>query len=97
VEALPVDRAWAELLVHCDDELLPYVAVMASVESLHRMTREDRDLTGLVIPGSDHLTTYNVYAEAFTKCGYLGEVYGLPRQLFDESIESLGGAGAACS
>ena len=87
VEAMPVDRAWAELLVHCDDELLPYVAVMASVESLHRMTREDRDLGGLVVAGSDHLTTYNVYAEAFEKCGFLGEVYGLPRQLFDESIE----------
>jgi ATP-dependent helicase HrpA len=87
VEAMPVDRAWAELLVHCDDDLLPYVAVMASVESLHRMTREDRDLAGLVVAGSDHLTTYNVYAEAFEKCGYLGEVYGLPRQLFDESIE----------
>ncbi len=87
VEAMPVDRAWAELLVHCDDELLPCVAVMASVESLHRMTREDRELGGLVVAGSDHLTTYNVYAEAFEKCGYLGEVYGLPRQLFDESIE----------
>jgi hypothetical protein len=87
VEAMPVDRAWAELLVHCDDELLPYVAVMASVESLHRMTREDRDLTGLVVPGSDHLSTYNAYAEAYTKCGYVGEVYGLPRHLFDASIE----------
>lgn len=88
VEAMPVDRAWAELLVHCDDELLPYVAVMASVESLHRMTRDDRSLDGLIVAGSDHLTTYNVYAEAFTRCGYLGEVYGLPRQLFDESIET---------
>ena len=87
VEAMPVDRAWAEMLVHCDDELLPYVAVMASVDSLHRMTREDRDLTGLVVPGSDHLSTYNVYAEAYDRCGFLGEVYGLPRQLFDESIE----------
>ena len=87
VEAMPVDRAWAELLVHCDDELLPCVAVMASVESLHRMTREDRELTGLVVPGSDHLSTYNVYAEAFEKCGFIGEVYGLPRQLFDASIE----------
>jgi hypothetical protein len=84
---MPVDRAWAELLVHCDDELLPYVAVMASVESLHRMTREDRDLAGLVVAGSDHLSTYNAYAEAFAKCGYLGEVYGLPRQMFDASIE----------
>ena len=26
-------------------------------------------------------------AEAFHKCGYIGEVYGLPRHLFDESIE----------
>lgn len=88
VEAMPVDRAWAELLVHCDDDLVPYVAVMASVDSLHRMTREDRDLAGLVVPGSDHLSTYNVYAEAFEKCGYLGEVYGLSRQMFDESIET---------
>ena len=86
VEAMPVDRPWAELLVHCDDELLPYVAVMASIESLHRMTRDDRDLSGLVVPGSDNLTAYNVYAEAFTRCGFLGEVYGLPRQLFDDSV-----------
>ena len=88
VEAMPVDRPWAELLVHCDDELLPYVAVMASIESLHRMTREDRDLTGLIVPGSDHLTAYNVYAEAYSRCGFLGEVYGLPRQLFDDSVST---------
>ncbi|HEY3287910.1 MAG TPA: DEAD/DEAH box helicase [Gemmatimonadaceae bacterium] len=88
VEAMPVDRPWAELLVHCDDDLLPYVAVMASIESLHRMTREDRDLSGLIVAGSDHLTSYNVYAEAFTRCGFLGEVYGLPRQLFDESVST---------
>ncbi|MFN8580891.1 MAG: DEAD/DEAH box helicase, partial [Gemmatimonadaceae bacterium] len=88
VEALPVERPWAELVAHGSDALLPYVAVMASIESLHRMTREERDLTGLVVSGSDHLTSYNVYAEAFTRAGYLGEVYGLPRQLFDErSIE----------
>ncbi len=87
VEAMPVDRPWAELLVHCDDALLAAVAVMAGIESLHRMTREDRDLGGLIVRGSDNLTAYNVYAEAFTKCGYMGEVYGLPRHLFDESVE----------
>jgi hypothetical protein len=38
------------------------------------------------VPGSDHLTAYNVYAEAYTRCGFLGEVYGLPRQLFDDSV-----------
>ena len=87
VEAMPVDRPWAELLVHCDDALLPYVAVMAGIESLHRMTREDRDLGGLLVRGSDNLTAYNVYADAFAACGYVGDVYGLPRHLFDESIE----------
>src|SRR4051812_976898 len=87
VEAMPVDRPWAELLVNADDELVPYLAVMSSIESLHRVTREDRDLAGVVVPGSDNLTAYNLYAEAFSHCGYIGEVYGLPRQLFDESIE----------
>ena len=86
VEAMPVDRPWAELLVHADDELIPFLSVMASVESLHRMTREERDLEGLVVEGSDHLTAYNLYAEAYRLHGYVGEVYGLPRHLFREEI-----------
>jgi hypothetical protein len=48
------------------------------------MTREERDLDGLIVPGSDHLTAYNLYAEAFETAGRMGEVYGLPRHLFDE-------------
>ncbi|HEY2374664.1 MAG TPA: DEAD/DEAH box helicase [Gemmatimonadaceae bacterium] len=84
VEAMPVERPWAELLVLADDALLPFLAVMSAIESLHRMTREERDLDGLVVPGSDHLTSYNLYAEAYESAGYLGEVYGLPRHLFDE-------------
>jgi ATP-dependent helicase HrpA len=60
---------------------------MSAIESLHRMTREERDLTGLIVAGSDHLTAYNVYAEAFTQCGGVGEVYGLPRHLFDDRVE----------
>ncbi len=86
VEKMPVERPWAELLVNSDDDLVPFVAVMSGVESLHRMTREDRVLDGMLIPGSDHLTAYNVYAEAFTRYGYVGNVYGLPRQLFHEEI-----------
>src|SRR5437763_997398 len=87
VEAMPVERPWGELLYHVDPELVPMVAVAASVESLHRMTREERDLRGLIVSGSDHLTAYNVYAEAVNKHGDLGEVYGLPRHLFRESID----------
>lgn len=86
VEAMPVDREWAELLVHADEELVPYVSIMSSIESLHRMTRDERDLRGLIVPGSDHLTAYNLYAEAWKRCGYMGEVYGLPRHLFDERV-----------
>src|SRR5581483_7381298 len=84
VEAMPVERAWAELLVNGDDTLVPFLAVMASVESLHRMTRDERDLDGLIVPGSDHLTAYNLYAEAFGYAGSMGSVYGLPRHIFDE-------------
>ncbi|MEX2178261.1 MAG: DEAD/DEAH box helicase [Gemmatimonadaceae bacterium] len=84
VEAMPVERNWAELLVNGDDDLMPCLAVMASIESLHRMTREERDLDGVIVPGSDHLTAYNLYAEAFETAGRMGEVYGLPRHLFDE-------------
>ena len=87
VEALPVERPWAELLVHADDDLVPYLAVAASIESLHRMTRDERDLEGLIVPGSDHLTAYNLYAEAFRRHGSVGEVYGLPRHVFGDAID----------
>jgi len=87
VEAMPVERPWGELLYHADADLVPIVSVAASGESLHRMTREERDLRGLIVSGSDHLTAHNVYAEAVNKHGYLGEVYGLPRHLFRESVD----------
>ncbi len=87
VEALPVDRPWAELLVHADPALVPYVAVSANVDSLHRMTRDERDLRGLIVRGSDHLTAYQVFAEAVEQFGYLGQVYGLPRHLFYEGVD----------
>jgi ATP-dependent helicase HrpA len=87
VEALPVDRPWGELLVHADDELVPFIAVAASVDSLHRMTRDEPDLAGVVVYGSDHLTAYNLYAEAVDRYGRLGEVYGLSRHLFEKDID----------
>ncbi|MBA3443586.1 MAG: DEAD/DEAH box helicase [Gemmatimonadales bacterium] len=84
VEALPVERSWGELLVHADDQLVPMVAVCSNIDSLHRMTREERDLHGVLVSGSDHLTAYNLFAEAVNQHGYLGQVYGLPRHVFDE-------------
>ncbi|HWN20323.1 MAG TPA: helicase-related protein [Gemmatimonadales bacterium] len=86
VEALPVERSWGELLVHADDELIPMVAVCSNIDSLHRMTREERDLHGVLVSGSDHLTAYNLFAEAVNQHGYLGQVYGLPRHLFEDGL-----------
>jgi ATP-dependent helicase HrpA len=83
VEVLPVDRPWGELLVQADEELIPIVAVCASIESLHRMTRADRRIEPYIVPGSDHLTAYALYQDALESCGSLGSVYGLPRHVFD--------------
>jgi ATP-dependent RNA helicase HrpA len=85
VEAMPVDRAWGELLVHASVALAPVVAVCSNIDSLHRMTREERDIEGARVNGSDHLTAYNLFAEAVNRHGALGEVYGLPRHVFDEA------------
>ena len=86
VEELPTERPWAELLLHADADLVPAVAVISAVESLHRMTRQERVLRGVLVAGSDHLTAYNIYAEAVNRHGTIGEVYGLPRHLFGEGL-----------
>jgi hypothetical protein len=56
------------------------------------MTREVRDLRGLAVHGSDHLTAYNVFAEAVNLHGYVGRVHGLPRHLFHPTIEEWAAA-----
>jgi hypothetical protein len=84
VEAIPVERPWAELLVHADADQLPLVAGASGIDSLHRMTREDRDLHGVLVEGSDHLTAYNLLAEAVNRHSALGEVHGLRRHVFEE-------------
>ncbi|PYM60993.1 MAG: hypothetical protein DME11_24050 [Candidatus Rokuibacteriota bacterium] len=66
---MPVERPWGEMLYHAEPTLVPLVAVASNIESLHRMTREERQLGGLIVPGSDHITAYNLYAEAVNKYG----------------------------
>jgi ATP-dependent helicase HrpA len=84
VEVLPVDRPWGELLVRAPEHLIPVVATCAAVESLHRMTRADRWIQPYVVPGSDHLTAYNLYEAALREVGSMGRVYDLPRHVFEE-------------
>jgi len=45
VEAMPVERAWAECWSTPTTSSF-ILAVMASIESLHRMTRDDATSTG---------------------------------------------------
>lgn len=83
---MPVERCWGELLVSGEPDLAPILAVASAVDSTHRMTREERDLRGVAIQGSDHLTAYNIYAEAVNRFGVVGEVHGLERHGFEEGI-----------
>ncbi|HET7321745.1 MAG TPA: hypothetical protein VFI96_04550, partial [Longimicrobiaceae bacterium] len=83
VEVLPVDRPWGELLVRADEHLVPVVATCASIDSLHRMTKQDRSIDRFIVPGSDHLTIYRLYRDALEECGSLGNVFGLPRHVFE--------------
>ncbi|HEX8362283.1 MAG TPA: hypothetical protein VF613_19350 [Longimicrobium sp.] len=84
VEVLPVDRPWGELLVQAEERMVPLVAAMASIDSLHRMLRQqDNDISAYIVPGSDHLTAYRIYQDALATNGALGQVYGLPRHVFD--------------
>jgi hypothetical protein len=87
VEDLPVERPWGELLLAADDDLVPTVAVCSSVESLRRMTREERMLRGVLVPGSDHLTVYSLYAEAVNEHAGIEVVHGLPRHVFRPSVD----------
>jgi ATP-dependent helicase HrpA len=83
VEVLPVDRPWGELLVRAPEHLIAVVATCAAVESLHRMTRSERYIKPYTVPGSDHLTAYNLYQGALHDVGGLGRVFGLPRHVFE--------------
>ena len=94
VEAMPVERAWAELLVNADDALVPYLAVMSGdrVAAPHdargaRPRRADRRRAATTSPRTTSTPRRTASA------GYIGEVYGLPRHLFDEEeIDRVGGA-----
>jgi hypothetical protein len=49
------------------------------------MTREERDLTASLSPGV--ITSPPTTHAEVNKHGYLGEVYGLPRHLFRDTID----------
>ena len=73
VEQLPVDTAWAELVVHAgalgDGRLFNLVVACAGINSLFSLIRKDVDLSDVGVSGSDHLTGYNIVTAALRKFG----------------------------
>ena len=64
---------WAELLVHADDELVPdRRGVLQHRVAAPHDARGARPARGASCNGSDHLTAYNLYAEAVNQHGLRG-------------------------
>jgi len=53
---------------------------------VHRLTREERDLHGVIVNGSDHLTASPV-AESGEQHGYVARSMDSRRILFEEELE----------
>jgi len=89
---LPVDRPWGELLVHAEEMITPYVAVMANIDSLHRMTREDRDLRGLVVHAATTSRRTTLCRGGESATGTWAGCTELPRHLFHPTVEEWAAA-----
>jgi hypothetical protein len=86
VERLPMRPAWGEMLVNAQElgqlDLLTIVAVCACVNQLRDLTRQSWNPFSFRVPGSDHLTIYNIITKALADFGYVkpngnGVEYGL--------------------
>ncbi|MDF1497237.1 MAG: hypothetical protein P1P90_04205 [Patescibacteria group bacterium] len=76
VERLPVEPHWGEMLVRVEEradiELMDVMIAISSVGSLYSLTRNEFWVReGLVVEGSDHLTSYNIVATALREFGYI--------------------------
>ncbi len=74
VERLPVEPAWAELVVNaeeCDSGLYNAVIISSCIESLYSLLRKKYNLRGVGVSGSDHLTAYNIVVTAIRNFGYI--------------------------
>lgn len=76
VERLPVEPHWGEILVRVEEtadiELMDVVIAISSIGSLYTLIRNEFwDREGLVVEGSDHLTSYNIVATALREFGYI--------------------------
>jgi len=75
VERLPIEPAWAELVVNAeesdDSDFFNTVIISSCIESLYSLLRKNADLRGVGVSGSDHLTAYNIVVLALRNFGYI--------------------------
>lgn len=80
IERLPVEPSWAELITQARDsndrDLLDATVIGACAESLYSLLRNNANLSGVRISGSDQLTAYNIVAFALNQFGYLRKSNG---------------------
>ncbi|MDF1498294.1 MAG: hypothetical protein P1P85_02985 [Patescibacteria group bacterium] len=80
VERLPIDPSWAELVAQARNsnnrDLLDTVVVSACAESLYSLLRNNANLSGVKISGSDQLTAYNIVVSALNQFGFFRKSNG---------------------
>jgi len=109
VERLPVEPHWGEMLVRAEEradiELMDVLITLSSIDQLRSLVRSEFwKREGLVVEGSDHLTSYNIVAMALNKFGYmkpsdLGYEYKLRGDWFNKrhgEVDELGEFRAWC-
>ena len=95
VEELPVEPHWGEVLVTALNEgrrdLINLLVVMASADQLYRLVRRDWEQDARVtVMGSDHMTTYNIIADALTRIGWIDDSTGFSEyRLYGDEAEEL--------
>jgi len=88
VERVPCSVDWAELIVNSPPEILNTVSICSASPGLFRTLKPEAELEyGLaefVVPGSDHLTLYNIVAHAITNFAEIGNDKGYTEYRFTE-------------
>jgi hypothetical protein len=88
VERVPCSVEWAELVVNSPPELLSVVAICSASSGLFRTLKPEAELeyglSEFVVPGSDHLTLYNIVAHAISNFAEITDDKGYTEYSFRE-------------
>lgn len=88
VERIPCSVEWAEMIVNSPPEILNTVIVCSASSGLFRILKPggeaEYDLSEFIVPGSDHLTLYNIVAHAINNFAEIVDDKGYTEYRFKE-------------